>query len=310
MSGKTNMLKKYKLQNSNLVEAKENLSELLIFSAPTPDEKKFLTDTFEIDEHTLNSALDPEELSRLEFEPKHIAMIFKRPRNYSGKDQLLFKVASMGMFLFKERLVVVISEDIPLLVGKRFQKVLSLKDIFLKLIYNSISHYIEHLKVINMITDEIEKKISTSLENKYLLNLFSLEKSLVYYSNAINSNGFVFEKLKNFSGRIGFDEKALEILDDIIVENSQCFRQADIYSNILASLMDARVSVVNNNLNILMKTLNLIAISIMLPTFVVSLFSMNVGIPLQKKPYAFWFILGLAVVSVILTISFWKRKKW
>lgn len=305
------MLKKYLLQNHKLMESASEESDLFIFAAPTPDEKKFLTDTFKIDEHTLHSALDPEELSRLEFEPEHIALIFKRPRNYSGKDQLLFKVASMGIFLFKEKLVVLISEDIPLVVGKRFNKVQSLKEVFLKFIYDSIAHYIEHLKVMNMITDEIEKKISTSLENKYLLNLFSLEKSLVYYSNAINSNGFVFEKLKNFSGRIGFDERLLEMLDDIIVENSQCFRQADIYSNILASLMDARASVVNNNLNILMKTLNLIAISIMLPTFVVSLFSMNVSIPLQRKPYAFWFILGLAIISVISTIYFiWRRKKW
>ena len=304
------MLKKFNIKNNVLVDTKDNLGELMIFSDPTPEEKKYLTNTFQLDDHTLNSALDPEELSRLEFEPEHIALIFKRPRNFSGKDQLLFKVASMGMFLFKDRLVVVISEDIPLLTGKRFGVVQSLKDVFLKIIYNSISHYIEHLKVINMISDEIEKKISTSLENKYLLNLFSLEKSLVYYSNAISSNGFVFEKLKNHSSRIGFDERLLEMLEDITVENSQCLRQTDIYSNILASLMDARASVVNNNLNMLMKTLNLIAICIMLPALVVSFFSMNVKIPFQGYPYAFWIIVGLAVVSIAVTVGVWYRKKW
>ncbi|HUT85628.1 MAG TPA: magnesium transporter CorA family protein [Elusimicrobiales bacterium] len=304
------MLKKFNIKNNVLVDTKDNLGELMIFSDPTPEEKKYLTNTFQLDAHTLNSALDPEELSRLEFEPEHIALIFKRPRNFSGKDQLLFKVASMGMFLFKDRLVVVISEDIPLLTGKRFGVVQSLKDVFLKIIYNSISHYIEHLKVINMISDEIEKKISTSLENKYLLNLFSLEKSLVYYSNAISSNGFVFEKLKNHSSRIGFDERLLEMLEDITVENSQCLRQTDIYSNILASLMDARASVVNNNLNMLMKTLNLIAICIMLPALVVSFFSMNVKIPFQGYPYAFWIIVGLAVVSIAVTVGVWYRKKW
>ena len=304
------MLKKFNIKNNVLVDTKDNLGELMIFSDPTPEEKKYLTNTFQLDAHTLNSALDTEELSRLEFEPEHIALIFKRPRNFSGKDQLLFKVASMGMFLFKDRLVVVISEDIPLLTGKRFGVVQSLKDVFLKIIYNSISHYIEHLKVINMISDEIEKKISTSLENKYLLNLFSLEKSLVYYSNAISSNGFVFEKLKNHSSRIGFDERLLEMLEDITVENSQCLRQTDIYSNILASLMDARASVVNNNLNMLMKTLNLIAICIMLPALVVSFFSMNVKIPFQGYPYAFWIIVGLAVVSIAVTVGVWYRKKW
>jgi len=75
-------------------------------------------------------------------------------------------------------------------------------------------------------------------------------------------------------------------------------------------MMDARVSIVSNNLNVLMKTLNIITIGIMVPTFVVSAFSMNVRIPLSGLHHAFWIIMGLAVVSVIGFMVFWKRKKW
>ena len=42
----------------------------------------------------------------------------------------------------------------------------------------------------------------------------------------------------------------VHFLDDLIIENTQCLRQAEIYSNIFASLMDARVSVVNNNISV------------------------------------------------------------
>ncbi|MBR5151817.1 MAG: hypothetical protein IKW71_03205, partial [Elusimicrobiaceae bacterium] len=83
----------------------------------------------------------------------------KRPKNYSGKDQLEFKVASVGMFLFKDKLVIVLAEDIPLFVGKRFQNVSSIKDVFLKLIYNSISHYVEHLRIIHMIRKKLKTKL-------------------------------------------------------------------------------------------------------------------------------------------------------
>jgi len=147
------------------------------------------------------------------------------------------------------------------------------------------------------------------MENKYLLNLFSIEKSLVYYLSAINSNGFAIEKLKHNAAKIGFSESSLEYLDDIIIENTQCYRQAEIYSNILASLMDARVSIVSNNLNILMKTLNIITIGIMMPTLVVSVFSMNVPIPLQHHPLTFWFILLLSLASVSVLMLIWKHKK-
>ena len=47
--------------------------------------------------------------------------------------------------------------------------------------------------------------------------------------------------------------------------------------------MDARASIVSNNLNVLMKTLTIITIAIMVPTLVVSIFSMNVTIPLSHE---------------------------
>ncbi|MFH1618902.1 MAG: magnesium transporter CorA family protein [bacterium] len=301
------MLKIYSIAAGKAVENAEG--KISIVSNPDDNEKHRIVADYGIDEHTLASALDPDEPSRIEFEPEHLALIFKRPKNYSGKDKLLFKVASMGMFLYKERLVVVISEDIPLFVGKHFTHLDSIQDVFLRLIYGSISHYMEHLKVINMISEEIEKKINVSMENKFLLNLFSLEKSLVYYLNAINSNGFAFERLKNNRPKIGFSEKSMELLEDILIENSQCARQAEIYSNILAGLMDARVSIVSNNLNILMKTLNLITIGIMVPTLVVSIFSMNVHLPFQSHPQAFWFVLIISGISVLGMMLWWKHKK-
>ncbi|MGB2578392.1 magnesium transporter [Elusimicrobium simillimum] len=303
-------MRRYTIENGKIIETAAENSPILLFANPTVDEQKYLIEELKIDEHTLASALDPEEQPRLEFEPEHAALIFKRPKNYSGKDQLEFKVASMGLFIYETRLVIVISEDIPLFIGKKFFNVTGINDVFLKLMYNSITHYIEHLRVINLISDEIEDKMAESLDNTYLLNLFSLEKSLVYYANAISANGMVFEKLRNFSARIGLDEPNRELLDDIIVENGQCLKQAEIYSNVLAGLMDARASIVSNNLNLLMKNLNAITIWIMVPTFVVSAFSMNVEIPMQFHPNAFWMVIGLAIISVWLIITYWKHRNW
>ena len=124
---------------------------------------------------------DPDEPARVEFEQDHIAVIFKRPKNYSAKDHFLFKVSSTGLFLFKDKLILVMSEEIPLFSGKLFRKSADLNELFLKLIYSSIFHFLEHLRVINMISDELEGQINISMENKSLLNLFSMEKSLVYY---------------------------------------------------------------------------------------------------------------------------------
>jgi magnesium transporter len=61
-----------------------------------------------------------------------------------------------------------------------------------------------------------------------------------------------------------------------------------------------------------MKTLNIITISIMVPTFVVSVFSMNVTLPFGFRSLldAFWIILGLSAVAMVGFLLFWKYKKW
>jgi magnesium transporter len=304
------MKQAYNIVESRLAPAESGDGQVDIFLSPDEAERRYLVDELKIDEHTFNSALDPDELSRLEFEPEHVAIIYKRPKNYSAAEQFLFKVASAGVFVFKDRLVNVLADDAPLFNGSPFNRIRSTSDLILRLIARSVIHFREHLKIINAISDELQKEINTAMENRNLINMFALQKSLVYYVNSISSNGMLLERLRHAAARIGFTTEETEFLDDLIIENNQCYKQAEIYSNILASLMDARASIVGNNLNVLMKTLNIITIAIMVPTLVVSAFSMNVRIPLSEHPHAFWVIISLAVCSVIGFFIFWKRRKW
>ncbi len=306
------MLKKFVLSNGKLLESDSDESNVLIYVHPDETEKRLLIEKYKVDEHTLNSALDPNELSRLEFEPDHVAVIYMRPKSYTVQDNFLFRLLSTGLFLFKNRLILVMEDDTPILTGKYFARISSFQDLVLKLFYQSINHFMGHLKVFNMMSEELEHKINASIENRYLLNMFTLEKSLVYYLNAIDSNGALIEKLKTNSLKIDFAAEHLELLDDLIIESKQCSRQAEIYSQVLSSLMDARASIVSNNLNQLIKRLTIITIGIMLPTLIVSIFSMNVRLPVPQES-ALWPFLSILAVGVLSTIAIFLIsifKKW
>jgi magnesium transporter len=304
------MLKKYRIEGGKVVEGADGRGGILVFINPDDSERRMLTQQLAVDEHTLNSALDPNELARMEFEPRHIALITKRPKRYSAQDNFLFNVSSVGMFLFSGRLLIILNEDIPLFEGKMFGRVKSLQELALKIIYRSIFHFEEHLRVINMCSEDLEHEINKAMENKTLLNLFTLEKSLVYYLNAIGSNGRVIDRLKSCAGRLRLSPESMELLEDISIENTQCQEQARIYSEVLSGLMDARVSVVSNNLNVLMKTLNIVMVGLMVPTFLVSVFSMNVRIPMSNHPHMFWIVLGASAVLTLSVILISKIKRW
>lgn len=304
------MIKRYKIKNRQITPVESETPDIWVVINPSDEEKKWLVENFALDEHNFASAFDPEEPTRLEFEPDHLELIFKRPKNYSSKDHFLFKVSSMGLFLFKDKLILALSEDINMFSGKYFKQVSGIREVFLKLIFNSIFHFMEHLKVINMIADELENKINSAMENKHLLNLFTLEKSLVYYLNAINSNTYVIDRLKHNAQKAELSARSVDFLDDIIIENNQCMKQAEIYSNILASLAGARASIVANNLNILMKNLNAIVIAVAVPSFLAGVGGMSelytiTGI--HNPMLAYPLFMGAMIVVGATTFSLIKR---
>ncbi len=302
------MLQEFLIDNKKITPTSSG--NIKLFFNPTEEEKQLLVEVYNIDEHTLNSSLDDDELARIESEPDHIAMILKSPKKYMPNDDFLFRVMSLGLFYFKDKLIIVANDEMDLFQGKQMQQIHSLTDLIFKIIFRAIYNFYDHLKIINKISEDLEHKINTAMENKYLLNLFSLEKSLVYYLNAINSNSVLIEKIKYNSSKFTQSEEELEMLEDIIIENTQCYRQADIYANILTNMTDARASIVSNNLNVLMKTLNLITLAITVPTLVASIYGMNIDMPFQNHPYAFHIVMGMMTISVLALLVFWWWKKW
>ncbi len=301
------MLKRYQISEGRFCDGTTETCPIQVYINPDEAEKRFLVNELKLDEHTLASSLDPDELARLEFEPEHVALIVKRPRSYSAEDLYLFRVSSMGVFLFKDKLVIVSGEDVQPLEGRQFQRISSLPDLLLRILYRTALHYLEHLRIINQISDELEGKVRTAMENQHLINLFTLEKGLVYYHNAIHSNGVVIEKLKASAAKLGFTPENLEYLDDLAVENNQCTKQAEIFSNIFASLMDARASIVNNNLSVLIKRLTIINVVFLPLNFIAGMggmseFSMmTTGIPWWVAYPSFaGLMLGIAVVTYSL----------
>ncbi len=287
-------------------------AQIIVFNSPTIEDEADLMEYYNIDYHTLHSSLDPDELSRLEFEADHAALIFKRPKSFSADDNFLLKMTSTGVFLYEDHMVVVMPDDAPLFEGRAPLRIFSVQDVILRLLYQSISHFEGHLKAINMLSDSLERRIITSMETRYLLNMFALEKSLVYILNAINSNSALFDKMKSYAKRLGFDHEQLGILEDIIIENQQCLRRSEIYSQVVAGLMDARASIVSHNLNTLIKKFTIWTIAIMMANLVVGIFSMNVELPMptEGQLWPFMMVNALAILVSVGIIWFSRFRKW
>ena len=265
------MLRCYELVDGRVqlcADGEEGLIQ--VYSEPTDEEKEYLINDCGIDGHTLSSALDEDEISRVEYEFNHIAVIMKRPGNVQIQRHMAFKVSSIGAFLFKDRLIVVQKDTMSLFEhGKMPLRGNTIQGVLLRLLHHATHHFLQHLRIIRNISDEIESKIEFAITNKSLVNMFSLMKSLTYYGSATNANQVLLRRLRNDAGRIGFIEEEIDFLEDITVENQQCGNRARIYEGILEGMSDARASVVSNNQAIFMKYLAIINV-VFLPLMVIT----------------------------------------
>jgi magnesium transporter len=256
------MIRSFNLDQGRVVEVTDGgAASVLLCVKPTDADRALLVNQHQIDDHNLSSALDRDELPRLELDVNHLAVIFKHPKRYCSHDNFVFHINSVGLFLYREKLIVIAPEDMSVFEGRAFSRIQNLQMLFLRILSSCIAHFYGHLQVINDIAGQLEPKLVRSMENRHLLQMFSIEKSLVYYVNAISANGRVIERLKanaRNSQTEGLTPEMLEFVDDLAIENAQCLEQAQVYANVFTGLMDARASIVSNNLNTLMKQLTVI----------------------------------------------------
>ncbi len=248
----------FKTENGMVTASSADKASIYAYCNPDEQDIQEMLDTLRIDRYDIDSALDPDEISRVEFAHDRVFIIWKQPEKVSVSETLRFDVSSVGLFLQQSKITIITSEDVSLFSEKDFRGSNSPIDILLKYLFYTIRHYVGHLKAIKQITADLETKISSSMENRYLLQMFTLGESLTYYLTAIEANGAVLSKLSGRANRLEFSQEQIEFLDDTILENKQCARQAQIYSTVLSGLMDARGTIINNNMSLLLKNLTLI----------------------------------------------------
>ncbi|MGD9908209.1 MAG: CorA family divalent cation transporter, partial [Mesotoga sp.] len=83
-----------------------------------------------------------------------------------------------------------------------------------------------------------------------------------------------------------------------------------IYSDILTGMMDAFASVISNNLNVVMKILTIVTLSLQIPTLVASIYGMNVKLPFMESSTIFYWSMGLSGLAAFLVGFVLFKIRW
>jgi magnesium transporter len=169
--------------------------------------------------------------------------------------------------------------------------------------------FLEHLDRINGTVDLVEDQLQSSLENRQLFELLKYQKSLVYFTSALEAMQHVVERLEHaIAPRLAADD--LAELEDIRIELRQALDVSTTSRNVMSEMMDAFASIISNNLNVVMKFLAATTVVLTFPVTVASFYGMNVSIPGAHHPNAFAWSLAVSLVISVAVAAYFRRRGW
>src|SRR4030095_465124 len=250
-------------QKTVAIDKPENGAWINVLPPLRQEEFSGLSSELEIPIDFLKDSLDIDERSRFEEDDNVKLIVIKTPaeNNSFNESDAYYITIPICIILTHNQIVTVNSFENTAI--KKFlstfqnrhpdTKSMMVMKIFEKIVQN----FLDHWKELNHRRNILEQKLYAATRNEHLLQLMRIQKSLVYFVTALRSNELLLMKIER-TNFLGLTEEDKELLQDLIVDNSQALEMSNIYSNILSSTLDAFAGIIANNQNEVLKRLSVI----------------------------------------------------
>ena len=313
------MMTIYKWENGGLREASEFASSCWInLVDPTTTELEAVLTHSNVPRDFLTDPLDAGERPRFDYDDDASLIIVHVPRPDEDTEQISpYRTVPLGIILFGKSVITVCSAATPVTTAflDQIRRVCPPSETYrfaFRLLWHAGVLFLRYINEIHSRTAALEDELHESISNEALMKLFQIEKTLVYFTTSLKADTIALARA-NTARQLTLSEDDRDYLEDAMVEYQQALETATIHSNILNGTLDTFASIINNNLNNVMKYLTAATIMLAAPTLIASLYGMNIGLPFQNHAHAFSIVMGIsgilaAGIGALFVILSRKRK--
>jgi len=182
-----------------------------------------------------------------------------------------------------------------------------------KLLYNFLERILSEtfilLSKIGEEVDTISRELFSKRAEKTIERISVTRKNIILLDTIFKPQLRLFHKFE--SGEIkGFAEDMEEYWGNILDHYQKIWDLVEDDKELIEGLSKTFDSLQTNKINEIMKVLTFISTIILPLTFITVLYGMNVNLPFQNHPFAFWIVAGSMVFIFGLLIFYFKRKRW
>ncbi|MBR1622055.1 MAG: magnesium transporter CorA family protein [Prevotella sp.] len=281
-------------------------------TCPTEDEQREIEERFSIPDYFLSDISDTDERARYEYDDGWMLIILRIPYVKEIRSRTPYTTVPLGIIHKRDVTITVCFYETNMMIDfvsyqqKRAEGFTDYVDMIFRLFLSSAVWYLKRLKQISTLIDKAKRNLDHEVNNESLIGLSRLQDSLTYFNTSIRGNENLLAKLKF---KLQVDELDADLIEDVNIEMSQARETTSIYSDILESTMDTYSSIINNNMNTVMRTLTSVSILMMFPTLIASLFGMNLVNGMEHSSYGFLIALVISVVVSGLCWWIFRRRR-
>jgi len=281
-------------------------------TCPTEEDQRELEEKFNIPDYFMSDISDTDERARYEYDDGWMLIILRIPYVKEIRSRTPYTTVPLGIIHKRDVTITVCFYETNMMIDfvsfqqKRNEGFTDYVDMIFRIFLSSAVWYLKRLKQISMLVDKAKRNLDKEVNNESLIGLSRLQDSLTYFITSIRGNETLLSKLKF---KLQIDELDADLIEDVNIEMSQARETASIYSNILESTMDTYQSIINNNMNTVMRTLTSVTIIMMIPTLITSMFGMNLINGMEAKPWGFIIAIVLSVAVSGICWWFFRHKR-
>ena len=281
-------------------------------TCPTEEDQQFLEEKFQIPDYFLSDISDTDERARYEYDDGWMLIILRIPYVKEVRSRTPYTTVPLGIIHKRDVTITVCYYETNMMIDfvsyqqKRGEGFTDYVDMIFRLFLSSAVWYLKRLKQISMLIEKAKRNLDREVNNESLIGLSRLQDSLTYFNTSIRGNEVLLSKLKF---KLQIDELDADLIEDVNIEMTQARETTSIYSNILESTMDTYQSIINNNMNTIMRTLTSVTIILMLPTLVASFFGMNLINGMENSPLGFIVAIIISVLISVISLVVFRHKR-
>ena len=178
-------------------------------------------------------------------------------------------------------------------------------ELLMKFLLYSSQYFQRAITQLDAERNSLDQKLSGDINNKDLVELSNIEKSLVYLSSSIQTNLMMLHSLK--MSQLNFTKPGRERLDDVLIESNQSAEMVKISQQVTQTLSATSNNMMNNNLNDTMKFLTVWSLVLTIPTILTGFYGMNVSLPVGHSSSDWIAITVITIFLMVWLIVLMKR---